>query len=108
MPATRPGAVFVLMLMNDAVWQVLQSTPGLMGFAGSVDRPTAYLRSSGPLHRYPQDLGSPWKAGEKVRITDGPFIDFHATVIEVKIEHHKVLVMVDVFGRATPVELNFD
>ena len=107
-----PGYVIVEMIVTDDSWYVVRNTPGVTGFVGSGTKPIpledqevkAILRSMGtdePKVRI--DL----TVGESVRITDGPFSDFVGAVEEIYPERQKVRVMVAMFGRETPVELNF-
>ncbi len=107
-----PGYVLVEMIMDDDSWYVVRNTPGVTGFVGSGARPVPLedlevkqllrqLRDETPKYRIT------FQKGSTVRITSGPFADFTGVVDEVMLEKEKVRVLVSIFGRATPVELNF-
>lgn len=107
-----PGYVLVEMIMDDDSWYVVRNTPGVTGFVGSGARPVPLdetevrqllkqLRDETPRYRIT------FQKGSTVRITTGPFADFTGVVDEVMLEKEKVRVLVSIFGRATPVELNF-
>ena len=107
-----PGYILVNMLLTEESWYVVRNTPGVTGFVGMGNTPT-------PLR--PEEVASiikrmeaeaprikvTYKPGERVRIVDGPFNDFRGTVSEIDMERAKVRVMVNFFGRETPVELEF-
>ncbi len=107
-----PGYVLVNMLMSDESWFVVRNTPGVTGFVGMGTEP-APLRPeevSSILRRMEAEaphVKVTFKVGERVRIIDGPFNDFRGTVAEIDQERSKVRVMVNFFGRETPVELDF-
>jgi transcriptional antiterminator NusG len=107
-----PGYVLVEMLMDDDSWYVVRNTPGVTGFVGSGTKPLplqerevkAILRQLGdetPKFRITYQKGS------AVRINSGPFMDFSGVVDEILPEKEKVRVLVSIFGRETPVELDF-
>jgi len=107
-----PGYVLVHMIMDDDSWYVVRNTPGVTGFVGSGARPVPLedkevrqllkqLRDETPKYRITYAKGSP------VRITAGPFQDFTGIVDEIMMEKEKVRVLVSIFGRETPVELDF-
>ncbi|VFP82075.1 transcription termination/antitermination protein NusG [Candidatus Erwinia haradaeae] len=110
-----PGYVLVQMAMNDASWHLVRSVPRVMGFIGGTsDRPApisfkeadaimGLLQQAGDKPR-PKTLFEP---GEMVRVNDGPFSDFNGVVEEVDYEKSRLTVSVSIFGRATPVELDF-
>lgn len=110
-----PGYVLVQMEMNDGTWHLVKDTPRVMGFiGGTADKPApitdreveAILRrvaNTGDKPK-PKTLFEP---GETVRVTDGPFVDFNGTVEEVNYEKSRLQVAVSIFGRLTPVELEF-
>jgi transcriptional antiterminator NusG len=111
-----PGYVLVKMIMDDDSWYVVRNTPGVTGFAGSTseadrsrpmplgdDEAARILRQRETAPRI--NIG--FKVGESVRVTDGPFIDFVGQVDEINLDKGKVRVMVSMFGRETPVELDF-
>ena len=97
-----PGYVLVQMEMNEGTWHLVKDTPRVMGFIGG----TAILRrvaDSGDKPK-PKTLFEP---GETVRVIDGPFADFNGVVEEVNYEKSRIQVAVLIFGRSTPVELEF-
>jgi transcriptional antiterminator NusG len=107
-----PGYILVQMLMNDDSWYVVRNTPGVTGFVGMGNKPTA-LRSEdvhGIMRRMEAEapkIKVTFRSGQKVRIIDGPFNDFMGVVDEIDIDRAKVRVLVSFFGRETPVELDF-
>ena len=107
-----PGYILVQMQMNDDSWYVVRNTPGVTGFVGMGNKPTP-LRSEevhGIMQRMEAEapkIKVTFRAGQKVRIIDGPFNDFMGIVEEIDIDRAKVRVFVSFFGRETPVELDF-
>lgn len=107
-----PGYVLVNMALSEESWYVVRNTPGVTGFVGMGNEPTA-LRAeevSQILRRMEAEaphVKVSFKVGERVRIVDGPFNDFRGTVKEIDAERTKVRVSVNFFGRETPVELDF-
>ena len=110
-----PGYVLVEMEMNDESWHLVKSTPKVTGFVGgSANKPTPITEKEvekimqqmqdGVEKPRPKVLFEP---GEMVRVTDGPFNDFNGVVEEVNYEKSRVRVAVLIFGRSTPVELEF-
>ena len=107
-----PGYVLVNMIMTEESWYVVRNTPGVTGFVGMGNQPTALRPEevSSILKRMEAEaphVKVTFKLGERVRIVDGPFNDFRGTVSEIDMERNKVRVMVNFFGRETPVELDF-
>ncbi|CAM3941905.1 MULTISPECIES: transcription termination/antitermination protein NusG [Vibrio] len=110
-----PGYVLVQMIMNDESWHLVRSVPRVMGFIGGTsDRPAPITdkEADAILNRLEKASESPrprtmYEAGEVVRVNDGPFADFNGTVEEVDYEKSRMKVSVSIFGRATPVELEF-
>ena len=111
-----PGYVLVHMIMDDDSWYVVRNTPGVTGFAGgSTDersRPTPLAdeevaRILRQMQTAQPRINIGFKVGESVRVTDGPFVDFVGSVEEINLDKGKVRVMVSMFGRETPVELDF-
>lgn len=110
-----PGYVLVQMDMNDESWHLVKSIPRVMGFIGGTsDRPAPISdkEADAILQRLQETTESPthrviFEPGEVVRVTDGPFADFNGTVEEVDYEKSRVKVSVMIFGRSTPVELDF-
>ena len=110
-----PGYVLVEMTMNDESWHLVKSTPKVTGFVGgSANKPTPISEKEvekimqqmqdGVEKPRPKVLFEP---GEIVRVKEGPFTDFHGTVEQVNYEKNRLRVSVTIFGRATPVELEF-
>ncbi len=107
-----PGYLMVQMILTEESWFVVRNTPGVTGFVGMGNTPTA-LRTEEVaqiLHR--METTTPtvrptYKAGQKVRIVDGPFNEFVGTVDSIDMDRGKVRVLVSFFGRETPVELDF-
>lgn len=107
-----PGYVLVNMKMSEDSWYVVRNTPGVTGFVGMGNDPSPLppTEVAQILKRMEADAPTikvTYKAGERVRIVDGPFNDFHGTVDEIDMDRSKVRVMVNFFGRSTPVELDF-
>lgn len=107
-----PGYVLVNMILSEESWYVVRNTPGVTGFVGMGNDPTALRPEevSQILRRMEADaphVKVSFKSGERVRIIDGPFNDFRGTVSDLDLDRNKVRVMVNFFGRETPVELDF-
>ena len=107
-----PGYILVNMIMSEESWYVVRNTPGVTSFVGMGNEP-------GPLR--PEEVSQivkrmeadapvikvSFRQGDRVRIVDGPFNDFRGTVDEIDVDKAKVRIMVNFFGRETPVELDF-
>lgn len=110
-----PGYVLVEMDMNDQSWHLVNETPRVMGFiGGNPEKPAAITQKEADamLRRVQDGTDKPrpktlFEPGETVRVTDGPFADFNGVVEEVNYEKSRLQVSVLIFGRATPVELEF-
>lgn len=110
-----PGYVLVQMEMNDATWHLVKSVPKVMGFiGGSSDKPAPISdkEADAILERVQEGAEKPrpkvlFEPGEVVRVVDGPFNDFNGVVEEVNYEKSRLRVAVLIFGRSTPVELEF-
>lgn len=109
-----PSYVLVEMNLTEDTVALVANTPGVTKFVGSGKKPQAL--SEDEVERVLQQMGAgtskpeaevPFRIGEHVRVTDGPFSDFTGVVDEINPERNKVKVMVSIFGRATPVELDF-
>jgi len=111
-----PGYILVQMNMNDRSWHLVKNTPKITGFVGAahnqqpppisdaeVKRLTTQI-SEGTLKPRPKVQ---YEVGDTVRVVDGPFANFNGTIEEVNPEKGRVKVLVSIFGRATPVELDF-
>ncbi|MCX7222750.1 MAG: transcription termination/antitermination protein NusG [Burkholderiales bacterium] len=110
-----PGYVLVEMELTDETWHVIKNTPRVTGFlGGSGNRPTPISEKEVAkiLSQMEEGVERPrpkvlFEVGEMVRVKDGPFADFNGNVEEVNYEKSKVRVSVAIFGRSTPVELDF-
>jgi transcriptional antiterminator NusG len=109
-----PGYILVQMELTDESWHVVQETPRVTGFLGGRDSPASLTDEEaekiigqveeGKLKPQPKFFFEP---GDEVRVIDGPFTNFTGTVEDVKPDKGKIRVLVSIFGRATPVELEF-
>ena len=110
-----PGYVLVQMEMNDDSWHLIKDTPRVMGFiGGTADKPAPITEKEADaiLQRVHEGAEKPrpktlFEPGEMVRVIDGPFADFNGVVEEVNYEKSRLHVAVMIFGRSTPVELEF-
>jgi len=107
-----PGYILVNMTMSEESWYVVRNTPGVTGFVGMGTQPTPLRPEEVAQIIKRMEAEAPhikvtFRSGERVRIVDGPFNDFRGTVAELDMERAKVRVMVNFFGRETPVELDF-
>ncbi len=110
-----PGYVLVQMELNDDSWHLVKETPRVMGFiGGKADKPAPITEKEAEaiLQRVDDSADKPkpktlFEPGEMVRVIDGPFNDFNGVVEEVNYEKSKLRVAVLIFGRSTPVELEF-
>jgi transcriptional antiterminator NusG len=109
-----PGYVLIRMEMNDDTWHIVKNTPKVTGFIGSKDKPSPIPDNEVEVLRTRIDEGTlkpkpkfKYETGDHVRIIDGPFTNFDGVVDEVKPEKGKLRVIVSIFGRSTPVELDF-
>jgi transcription termination/antitermination protein NusG len=107
-----PGYILVNMILTEESWYVVRNTPGVTGFVGMGNTPTPLRPEEVAQIIKRMEAEAPrikvtFKSGERVRIVDGPFNDFRGTVSEIDMERAKVRVMVNFFGRETPVELDF-
>lgn len=104
-----PGYVLVKMVMTDDSWYVVRNTRGVTGFVGPGSKPVPLtddeVASMGIIERQ-VDLDI--EVGESVKVVSGPLENFPAVIQEINIEKHKVKVLVNMFGRETPVELDFN
>lgn len=107
-----PGYVIVEMKMTDKSWNIVRNTPAVTGFVGSGGKPVPLLEEEVQQIQKQMKSETPkvkvgFKEGQSVRVTDGPFTDFVGIVDEVGTEKGKVKVLLSLFGRETPVELDF-
>lgn len=107
-----PGYVLVNMILEEDSWFVVRNTPGVTGFVGMGDEPTPLRPEevASILRRMENEAPTfkvTYKPGDRVRIVDGPFNDFRGIVDDIYMDRSKIRVMVNFFGRETPVELDF-
>ena len=109
-----PGYILVNMELNDETWHVVKSTPKVTGFVGDATNPAPI--SEAEVQEITQQMAEgaarpkpkvQFESGENVKVIDGPFQDFNGVVEEVKADKGKLRVLISIFGRATPVELDF-
>ena len=107
-----PGYILVNMDLSDEAWLLVRTTPGVTSFVGAQNKPTpirndeveaiiAFVEQKDPVYK------AQFSTGEAVKITDGPFSDFLGTVESIDEAKGKIKVLVSIFGRETPVELDF-
>jgi transcriptional antiterminator NusG len=112
-----PGYLLIRCQLDDDSWYVIRNTPGVTGFVGAANKPSplrrreveAFLSSKDesvdtPKRAKPRAL---YEMHESVRVTDGPFADFSGEIVEINTDQLKLKVLVNIFGRETPVELEF-
>lgn len=107
-----PGYILVQMKMDEDSWYVVRNTPGVTGFVGMGNDPTPLRKEEVDQIMSRMSDEAPkikvnFKVGQRVRIVDGPFNDFIGEVADIDVDKSKVRVMVNFFGRETPVELDF-
>ena len=107
-----PGYLLIKMILDDPTWLAVRTTAGITGFVGAGNKPAPLSEAevaniqkfvSAPAPRYK----TKFSVGEAIKISDGPFSDFLGTIHEMDEEKGKVKVLVSIFGRETPVELDF-
>ncbi len=107
-----PGYILVNMVMSDESWYVVRNTPGVTSFVGSGNKPVPLQDNEVRVIQKQINAEAPAKVAveyavdDNVRVTDGPFTDFHGKVTEINAEKGKLKVLVNMFGRETPVELD--
>ena len=109
-----PGYILVRMELDDETWHIVNSTAKVTGFLGGREKPTPISdeeadqilnrMEAGKLKPKPKYF---FESGDEIRVVDGPFTNFNGTVEEVNPEKGKIKVLVSIFGRSTPVELEF-
>ncbi len=107
-----PGYILVRMELNDESWLAVRSTQGVTSFVGIGNKPTPLPESEVDVIKKYMSMEAPrfkakFSIGEAVRIADGPFAEFLGTISEIDEEKGKLKVLVSIFGRETPVELDF-
>lgn len=108
-----PGYVIVEMIMSDDSWYVVRNTPGVTGFVGSGAKPLALQEQEINLILHQMGIDEPrpkidFETGEPVRVIRGPFENFSGIIEEISPEKGKLKVLVSMFGRETPVELEYN
>jgi len=107
-----PGYLLVKMYLDDDSWYVVRNTPGVTGFVGTENKPVPLSDSEVKkiMKREVSEKPKPktdFEVGQPVRVTSGPFSNFDGTISEINLDQGKLKVLVSIFGRQTPVELNF-
>jgi len=109
-----PGYVLIEMDLTDEAWHLVQNTPKVSGFLGSKDRPTPISEAEAQriMSQVQEGVDRPkpsvvYEIGDSVRVVDGPFTSFNGLVEDVDEERARVKVAVSIFGRSTPVELEY-
>jgi len=107
-----PGYVLVRMKMSEQSWAVVRNTPGVTGFVGSDNKPVPLSDEEVSRILRQMEAEAPkvkvgFRKGQSIRVTDGPFIDFVGVVDDISADKGKVKVLLSLFGRETPVELDF-
>jgi transcriptional antiterminator NusG len=108
---TYPGYILVHMIMSDESWYVVRNTPGVTSFVGSGTKPVPLQEKEikgiqKVMKQEAPKVRVEYQVGENVRVIDGPFSDFHGKVDEINADKGKLKVLVNMFGRETPVELD--
>jgi transcriptional antiterminator NusG len=109
-----PGYVLIQMELNDQTWHVVKDTPKVTGFVGGKTNPIPITEDEAAQVKAQMEEGAKkpkpkfhFEEGEEVKVIDGPFQNFQGTVEEVNQDKGKLRVLISIFGRATPVELEF-
>jgi transcription termination/antitermination protein NusG len=110
---TMPGYVLVNMEMTDDAWGLVKNTPGVTGFVGSRNKPIplSKVEVDRLLHRETAErprTRAQFSIGESVKVVSGPLADFSGEIAEINEDAAKLKVLVSIFGRETPVEVNYD
>ncbi len=107
-----PGYVIIQMKMSDQSWNIVRNTPGVTGFVSSENKPVPLQEEEVSRILKQMEAEAPrvkvgFRKGQSIRVIDGPFIDFMGIVDEINPDRGKVKVLLFLFGRETPVELDF-
>ena len=111
-----PGYILVRMYLDDDSWYAVRNTPGVTAFVGGGSKPTPlsrreverFLGVKKEEEKRPPKFTPAWDVGEVVRVVNGPFADFNGVIEDINVDQQKVRVLVEIFGRDTPMELNFE
>ena len=104
-----PGYVLIKMVMTDESWYVVKNVRGVTGFVGSANKPTPLTEDEvAQLGVEKREIVVNYKVGDSVKVCDGPLTSFMGTVEALDVDKNKVRVVVSMFGRETPVELDLD
>jgi transcriptional antiterminator NusG len=109
-----PGYILVEMVLDDVTWALIKETPGVSGFVGPGKTPTALtddeVKNILGMMEVSGEAPRPkisFEKGDRVKVIDGPFLNFAGTVANINMERGRLTVMIEMLGRATPVELDF-
>jgi len=107
-----PGYILVQMVLDDESWYIVRNTPGVTGFVGIGNRPTPLSavevdRIMSRIETVEPRVQIDFKVGDRVRVTDGPFAEFQGLVDAIDLARGKASVLISIFGRETPVEVDF-
>lgn len=109
-----PGYIMVQMFLNDETWHTVKDTAKVTGFIGGGIKPSPILEKEAEriVQQVEEGVSKPkprytYEEGDEVRVVDGPFVNFQGIVQEVKHDKEKLRVLITIFGRSTPVELDF-
>ncbi len=112
-----PGYLLIRTSLDDDSWYVIRNTPGVTGFVGAANKPTSLKRKDVETFLHVEKVGEEapkrakpkleYELHETVRVKQGPFADFSGEIVEINADHLKLKVLVNIFGRETPVELEF-
>lgn len=113
-----PGYLLIRMYLDDDSWHAVRNTPGVTSFVGmgTGNKPTSlskreverFLGLKKEAAKKPPRFRPAWEIGETVRVSSGPFADFNGVVEDINVDRQKVTVLVEIFGRDTPMELGFE
>lgn len=107
-----PGYIIVQMILDDESWYIVRNTPGVTGFVGIGNRPTPLSppevdRIMSRIESHEPRIQVDFKVGEQVRVTEGAFAEFQGLVDNIDLDRGKASVLISIFGRETPVEVDF-
>ena len=109
-----PGYILVNVELNEETWHIVKGTPKITGFVGGITHPPTVSEEEVRTITHQMEEGAikprprvTFSMGESIKVIDGPFLDFNGVVEEVRPDKGKLRVLISIFGRATPVELDF-